>query len=66
LFSIYLVFNGIERFLIESIRVNTTYTIFEKHITQAQLISSALIVIGIAGIVYLSLQKNKSQSEPLR
>jgi phosphatidylglycerol:prolipoprotein diacylglycerol transferase len=57
MFSIYLVFNGAERFLIESIRVNTTYNIFGKHITQAQLISSALIIIGVAGIIYLSSKK---------
>jgi phosphatidylglycerol:prolipoprotein diacylglycerol transferase len=59
MFSIYLVFNGMERFLIESIRVNTTYSIFGKHITQAQLISSALMIIGVAAIVYL-LTKKKS------
>lgn len=53
LFCIYLVFNGLERFLIESIRVNTTYNIFDNHITQAQLISSALMIIGTLGVVYL-------------
>ncbi|MFA6259874.1 MAG: prolipoprotein diacylglyceryl transferase family protein [Bacteroidia bacterium] len=53
LFCIYLVLNGLERFFIEKIRINTTYTLFEKHITQAELISSVLIVIGISGMVYL-------------
>jgi prolipoprotein diacylglyceryltransferase len=61
MFSIYLVLNGMERFLIESIRVNTTYTIFDKHITQAQLISSALMIIGSVSIVYL-LQNKKPQA----
>lgn len=53
LFSIYLMLNGIERFAIESIRVNSTYTIGNMHVTQAQLISSALVVIGIIGSVWL-------------
>jgi phosphatidylglycerol---prolipoprotein diacylglyceryl transferase len=52
LFSIYLLLNGMERFLIESIRVNTKYHIAGYEITQAQLISSALIIAGIAGIWY--------------
>lgn len=54
LFSLYLVFNGIERFLVESIRVNTTYSIFGFHPTQAELISAALIIAGIAGMVYFT------------
>lgn len=57
LFSIYLICNGLERFLIESIRVNTTYHIFDKHITQAQLISSALMLIGMVATAYLLLHK---------
>jgi prolipoprotein diacylglyceryl transferase len=52
LFSIYLVLNGMERFLIESIRVNTKYHIAGYEITQAQLISSALVIAGFIGIWY--------------
>ena len=52
MFCIYLIVNGIERFLVETIRVNTTYSIFGLHPTQAELISSAFVVIGILGIVY--------------
>jgi len=47
LFAIYLVVNGLERLLIEQIRVNTKYTIFGLHPTQAELISGLLIVSGI-------------------
>ncbi len=50
LFSIYLILNGMERFLIESIRVNTQYHIFGIGVTQAQLISTTLIILGIVGI----------------
>ena len=47
LFSIYLIFNGLERFLIEKIRVNSHYNIFGAEITQAEIISSVLIVAGL-------------------
>jgi prolipoprotein diacylglyceryltransferase len=52
LFAIYLVLNGIERFLIEKIRVNTEYSIMGFHPTQAELISSVLILTGIALMYY--------------
>ncbi|MEJ7778614.1 MAG: prolipoprotein diacylglyceryl transferase family protein [Daejeonella sp.] len=50
--SIYLILNGIERFLIESIRVNSNYHAFGMAFTQAELISSILILTGIAGMVW--------------
>lgn len=53
LFSIYLIVNGIERFLIEQIRVNTQYHFFGKAITQAEIISVALILIGVVGVFVL-------------
>jgi prolipoprotein diacylglyceryltransferase len=51
MFSVYLILNGIERFLIEIIRVNTTYSIFGFHPTQAELISAALVITGVLGII---------------
>ncbi|MFK5073423.1 prolipoprotein diacylglyceryl transferase family protein, partial [Klebsiella pneumoniae] len=45
LFSIYLMMNGVERFLIEKIRVNTKYDL-PFHPTQAELISLALFIGG--------------------
>jgi len=51
MFCIYLILNGIERFLVETIRVNTTYSIFGIHPTQAELISTALVATGLIGIV---------------
>ena len=47
IFGLYLFLNGMERFLVEKIRVNTTYTIFGFHPTQAELISSLLMLAGI-------------------
>jgi len=52
LFSIYLILNGVERFFIEKIRVNTKYHIFGNEITQAEIISVVLILIGTAGVIY--------------
>ena len=46
LFGIYLILNGVERFLVEHIRVNTTYNIFGFHPTQAELISAGLVIAG--------------------
>jgi prolipoprotein diacylglyceryl transferase len=60
LFSVYLILNGTERFFIEQIRVNSTYHIFGKQITQAELIASALILIGIAGI-FITRNFNKNR-----
>lgn len=62
IFFIYLLLNGIERFFIEKIRVNTKYHISGHAITQAEIISSALIIIGISGIIYLTKKKNKIPS----
>ena len=52
LFSIYLMMNGVERFLIEKIRVNSTYAMLGHQVTQAELISSALFLLGLAGVLY--------------
>lgn len=49
LFSIYLILSGTERFFIEHIRVDTTYNIFGHLITQAEIISPILVLIGIVG-----------------
>lgn len=57
MFSIYLILNGVERFFVETIRVNTTYSIFGFHPTQAELISAAFVIIGISGIVYFKNKK---------
>ncbi|QJB39202.1 prolipoprotein diacylglyceryl transferase [Chitinophaga oryzae] len=52
IFGIYLVLNGLERFFVEKIRVNTKYNIFGFHPTQAEIISFLMIVGGIVWIWY--------------
>jgi len=58
LFFVYLSLNGVERFFIEKIRVNTKYNIFGG-ITQAEIISASLVLIGLLG-VFLLYRKSKN------
>jgi len=62
LFSVYLMFNGVERFFIEKIRINSTYHIFDHKITQAEIISSLLFLVGLMGVIYLNINSKKKQS----
>ena len=58
LFGCYLIFNGIERFFIEKIRVNEEYILFGKGITQAEIISVLFFIGGVA-MVYLLTKKSR-------
>jgi prolipoprotein diacylglyceryl transferase len=58
LFALYLILNGIERFLIEKIRVNNELNINGFTPTQAEIIAFALILLGIALWIFL-IQRNK-------
>ena len=60
MFGIYLILNGVERFLIELIRVNTKYHLFGIPFTQAEMISLILVLGGIALIVNGSKQDKKT------
>jgi len=62
LFCIYLIMNGVERFFIEQIRVNTTYHVLGREITQAEIISITLILAGVAGTVLLT-RKSRNKNE---
>tara|TARA_Y100000589_G_scaffold187124_1_gene177181 strand:+ start:11100 stop:12263 length:1164 start_codon:yes stop_codon:yes gene_type:complete len=62
LFSIYLIFNGIERFLIEQIRINPKYHFLGIEATQAQIISTLLIISGIASAIYLYKNGKKQET----
>jgi phosphatidylglycerol---prolipoprotein diacylglyceryl transferase len=57
-FSVYLILNGIERFLIEEIRVNIPYEFLGMKVTQAQIIAIFLILLGISSFwIWKWLQK---------
>lgn len=60
MFSLYLILAGVERFLIELIRVNSKYHVGGLSFTQAELISTIMVLLGVAGIVW-SLNNHKSQ-----
>lgn len=53
LFSVYLLMAGVERFLIEQIRVNPVFDIAGIAATQAEIIAFVLVVMGVAGMALL-------------
>lgn len=62
LFALYMIFNGLERFTIELIRVNTTlFTIGGFRVTQAEFIAFSLVTLGVALAVWT---KKRKQSPP--
>jgi prolipoprotein diacylglyceryl transferase len=63
-FSLYILLNGIERLLIEQIRVNTKYHIGTYEITQAEIIASVFIILGAWGIFYFNKKKLTYPSMP--
>jgi phosphatidylglycerol:prolipoprotein diacylglycerol transferase len=65
LFAFYLIINGIERFFIEKIRVNSKYDIFGWHPTQAEIISALLVISGATlWIILKRKHNNPSFSSP--
>jgi len=57
LFSIYLILAGFERLLIEKIRINARYSVFDFAVTQAEAISLVLVLAGcIAAFVTLRVR----------
>ena len=53
MFGVYMMLNGFERFWIEKIRVNATYDIFGKAVTQAEIIS---VLMFIGGAVLIAMR----------
>ncbi len=53
LFSLYAMMIGLERFLVEYIRITPRHVFFGWMLTQAQLISLGFMLIGIAGTSYI-------------
>ncbi len=58
LFGIYLIVSGVERFLIETIRVNTTiFELMGHRVTQAEIISVIFVLLGSYLIYYANKKK---------
>ena len=64
LFAFYLVLNGLERFFIEKIRVNTKYNIFGFHPTQVEIISFLLVVTGSFLWIFLKRRGDRLARQP--
>jgi phosphatidylglycerol:prolipoprotein diacylglycerol transferase len=58
LFAVYLLLAGIERLLVEQIRINVKLHMFSLVCTQAELIAVLFIALGLGGIVLLSRPRN--------
>ena len=61
LFSVYLMFNGTERFIIEKIRVNAPLDFMGMVMTQAELIATLTFISGVL-LSFLLVRKNRPSS----
>lgn len=57
MFGIYLILNGSERFIIETIRVNKTYNAGSYTFSQAESIAMALIIIGLGLCTFAKVRR---------
>ncbi|HMG81703.1 MAG TPA: prolipoprotein diacylglyceryl transferase family protein [Ferruginibacter sp.] len=64
MFGIYLILNGLERFLIEKMRVNNEYHFLGINPSQAQIISFGLIIAGIILILIMTRKAKKDAILP--
>jgi prolipoprotein diacylglyceryltransferase len=68
LFSLYLIFAGFERFLIEKIRVNPDYHFLGMNFTQAEMISFTFVILGLSSWIWftknpLGVNKQSDQAQ---
>lgn len=61
---LYLILIGIERFSIEFIRVTIKYNVFGLMLSQAQLLSAGMFLVGVGGVIYLYFIKKKCPVAP--
>jgi phosphatidylglycerol:prolipoprotein diacylglycerol transferase len=66
LFALFLVMCGVERFLIELIRVNAVITVSRVSATQAEFVSVVLVLAGLTGLILLRERKLGVQRGPSR
>lgn len=63
IFSLYLLFAGFERILIEQIRVNNTFDVLGMTMTQAEVISLIMIVGGVVGLAMTTRKRDAIPAE---
>jgi len=64
LFALYLFLAGVERLLIEQIRINVKLHMLGLVCTQAELLATLFLALGLAGIVLLSRPRNANGMSP--
>ena len=64
LFSLYLLVNGVERFLIEKIRINEQFDLLGFTVTQAQVVAVGLFIAGLVGLALTSRRREPSETVP--
>lgn len=64
LFGIYLILNGLERFMVELFRVNYKYDLGFIHPTQAEIIAFCLVVAGVVMLIYKRKKDSLSLPNP--
>lgn len=62
-FSLYLMLTGVQRFLLEMIRVNDDHSVAGFNLSQAQYISILLMIIGLLMTIYLVNKQRKLPAE---
>ena len=62
MFGLYLLLNGLERILIEKMRVNNPYIIWGVEATQAQLIAFGLMIAGVLLVLLATLKKGSPKA----
>ncbi len=62
-FAIYLIMNGLERFFVEKIRVNYKYDWGFIHPTQAEIISTVFVLIGISVLLFYRDRKGQEMTQ---
>ena len=62
MFGIYLVLNGLERFVVELIRVNISYNFIGIPTTQAEMIAIGLVILGLI-LIFVSRSLHKKSAE---
>jgi len=61
---LYLILIGVERFFIEFIRVTIKYNIFGAMLSQAQILSAGMFLVGVGGVIYLYFIKKQAPRHP--
>jgi phosphatidylglycerol---prolipoprotein diacylglyceryl transferase len=63
MFAVYLIVNGLERFLIEKIRVNNKMNLFGFHPTQAEVIA---VCLSLCGVLLYFIMKRRNTGKVLK